>query len=81
MANSPNVENRRVCRTLPIELCRKVEKKFRYPEDQDDTKCYIRALEESVRDVKLSSCDYELILEEVRRNEVRLGKKKKGVVI
>ena len=78
MANSPDVENKRVQATVPLDVCRKVEKTFSRPGDTKPALCYVRALEEATRNVRLDSHDYEIIAEQVRLNEVKYGKKRKA---
>lgn len=74
MSKSPDCEKRRIYPRVPIVLCRKVEKKFRFPTDTDSVLCFIRALEESTRDVRLDADDIQMVADEVRANEIKYGK-------
>ena len=55
--------------TVKIEICRKVEVKYRREITDSFSEIYARALEDSVRDVELTVRDYEAIAAEVARNQ------------
>ena len=71
MANMPNVNNRMIGLRPPIELCRKVERKYLRDDDRGNSVAYIRALEDATRDVRLTTKDYSEIAAEARRNAQR----------
>lgn len=68
MANMPKVS--KVQRGLRIEheLDYKVTKKYRQDSDTDVTTAYIRALEDSTRDVRLTLSDYKEIAARAEAN-------------
>lgn len=69
MSNMPDVNKRQISARVDIELCRKVEKEFARPGDKTKGVAYVRALEEATRKIRLDDADYEMIAEEVRRNQ------------
>lgn len=62
------IDRRMASTTVDIEICKKVEKKFRYSPEDSLSVIYARAFEESVRDVVLSPEDYKDIAEEIEFN-------------
>lgn len=54
--------------TIDIEVCKKVERKFRYKETDSLSLIYARALEEAARDVVLTAEDYREIADEIEQN-------------
>lgn len=79
MANMGKTNKRQVAMRLDLTLCRAVEKKFKKPEDDSDVVAYIRALEEVTRKVILTKEDYQIIQEQIEKNEVaRAAKRKTG---
>lgn len=77
MANMGKTTKRQVAIRLDTDLCIKVEKKYSQPKDGNKVTAYIRALEDATRGVILTSHDYRMIAEEVRKNEL----KRKGISI
>ena len=55
--------------TVKIEVCVKVERKFRRSPSDSFSLIYSRALEDASRDVELTAADYDAIAAETRRNE------------
>lgn len=82
MAENRDTNKRLKAIGLPIELCVKFERMCNIPAGQKPTfvqkilvsEAMISALEAAVRNVQLTSEDYELIAKEVKRNEQRRGK-------
>lgn len=68
MAREPAIDARVIGATVKIEVCKKVEKKYRCEKDDTMSTIYARALEDSVRGVTLTPEDYIDIAEEMRRN-------------
>ena len=68
MAKEPATDARVIGATVKIEVCRKVERKYRRGERDTMSTIYARALEDSVREVALTAEDYDEIAEEIRRN-------------
>lgn len=62
------IDRRMVSATVDIEICKKVENKYRHTEKDSLSVIYARALEDSVRDVVLSAKDYKDIAAEIERN-------------
>lgn len=80
MAKEPALDARTISATVKIEVCRKVESKFRYDERDSLSVIYARALEEATRDVELTVEDYAAIQKEMERNaERRKAKRAKKV--
>lgn len=71
MANMGKITKKQVAIRLDLHLCKAVEKKFSRAEDKSDVVAYIRAIEESTRDVLLDDKDYEEIAEQIRRNAAK----------
>lgn len=69
MANMPKTTKRRIRIRVELDVCRKVVKEWRKPEDKDDNLAFIRCLEDAVRDVELTVDDWRMIYEEQARNE------------
>jgi hypothetical protein len=63
------IDARVIGATVKIEICRKVEVKYRREITDSFSEIYARALEDSVRDVELTVRDYEAIAAEVARNQ------------
>lgn len=63
------IDARVIGATVKIEICRKVEVKYRRDISDSFSEIYARALEDSVRDVELTVRDYEAIAAEVARNQ------------
>lgn len=55
--------------TVKIEVCMKVEKKFRHSAKDSNSTIYARALAESVEGVELTAQDYLEIAKETQENE------------
>lgn len=69
MSNTPDCDKRQVGIRLEIETCRKVEKKYRQPEDgSNKSLAFIRALEDATRGVRLTPEDYDEIAREAHDN-------------
>lgn len=62
--------------TVKIEVCKKVEKKFRHKPDESLSTIYARALTEASEGVELTAKDYMEIAEETRRNEEARARKR-----
>lgn len=62
------IDRRMASATVDIEICKKVEKKYRHKEKDSLSVIYARALEDSVRDVVLTAKDYNDIAAEIERN-------------
>lgn len=62
------IDRRMACATVDIEICKKIEKKFRRSADESLSSVYARALEELSRDVVLTAQEYAEIDEEIERN-------------
>lgn len=71
MANMGKTTKRQVAIRLDLHLCRAVEKKFRRDDDKSDVVAYIRALEDSTRDVALTASDYKIIAKQIEANELK----------
>lgn len=68
MANEKKCDRRFAGATVDVEVCYKVEKKFRLSDQDSLSVIYARALEESVRDVELTKSDLLAIAEEIEAN-------------
>ena len=71
MANMGKTSKRQVAIRLDLHLCRAVEKKFRRKDDTSEVTAYIRALEDSTRDVLLTAEDYKVIAKQIEANELK----------
>lgn len=71
MANMGKTTKRQVAIRLDLHLCRAVEKKFHRADDTSDVVAYIRALEDSTRDVVLTANDYKVIAKQIEANELK----------
>lgn len=69
MSNEGDIHKRQVGIRLPLNVCRRVEKKFGRTDDTSKAVTFIRALEIVVKDVELTPEDYALIEDEVRKNQ------------
>lgn len=69
MAKEPATDARVIGATVKIEVCKKVEKKFRLGPGDSLSTIYARALEEASRGVELTAKDYAEIEAETRANE------------
>ena len=77
--NERKIDRRFVGATIDIEICKKVERKYRLSSDDSLSTIYGRALEDATRDVRLTSEDYREIAEEVKANsEKREAKRNKN---
>ncbi len=65
----PNIYKKHISGRVPLEICAKVEKRFRFSDAEADIVIYTRALEESVRGVVLTSEDYTKIAKIAAENE------------
>lgn len=72
----PAVDARVIGSTVKIEICKKVERKFRLSDKDSLSTIYARALDESVRDVVLTKQDYLEIAEEIARNQAKRAQKR-----
>lgn len=72
----PAVDARVIGSTVKIEICKKVERKFRLNKNDSLSTIYARALDESVRDVILTKKDYLEIAEEIARNQAKRNQKR-----
>lgn len=82
MAHEPAIDMRVIGSTVLVEVCRKVEVKYRISPKDTMSVIYARALEDSVRDVELTEEDYLAIAAEVARNrkkrEAKRAREKKS---
>lgn len=76
MANMGKTSKRQVAIRLDLHFCRAVEKKYRRDDDASDVTAYIRALEDSTRDVVLSAADYKIIAKQIEANEQKMRNRK-----
>lgn len=74
--NERKLDRRFVGATIDIEICKKVERKYRLTEADSLSTIYSRALEDATRDVLLTADDYEAIAREVRENRVKRDAKR-----
>lgn len=65
------IDARVIGATVKIEVCRKVEVKYRRDITDSFSEIYARALEDSVRDVELTERDYQAIAVEVAANRAK----------
>lgn len=78
MSKEKAIDARSIAATVKIEICRKVETKYRKSVADSLSTIYARALEDSVRDVELTAEDYKIIAAEVESNrEKREAKRMK----
>jgi len=70
------IDARVIGSTVKIEICRKVEVKYRRSDKDSYSEIYARALEDSVRDVELTEHDYEEIAAEVSKNRAKRAAKR-----
>lgn len=68
MSKEQATDARVIGATVKIEICLKVEAKYRRQPTDSFSLIYARALEDSVRDVELTADDYEKIAAEVAAN-------------
>ena len=68
MAKDPATDARVIGATVKIEVCKKVERKYRHDKNESQSTIYARALEDSVREVVLTAKDYREIADEIDRN-------------
>lgn len=78
MSNMGKTTKRLVAMRLDLHLCHAVERKYRLADDTDKATCYVRALEDATRNVKLTAADYVSIAAEIRENEAKRRKAKGG---
>lgn len=78
MAKEPAIDARVIGATVKIEVCKKVERKYRLEKDDTMSTIYARALEDSVREVVLTAEDYVEIAEETRRNREKREAKREA---
>lgn len=76
MAQETATDSRVIGSTVKIEICRKVERKYRRNANDTMSTIYARALEDSVRDVELTEDDYREIAAEVARNQEKRNAKR-----
>jgi hypothetical protein len=76
MSKEPATDARVIGATVKIEVCKKVEQKYRRDKKDSKSTIYARALEDSVREVVLTVNDYKEIEEEISRNEAKRIKKR-----
>lgn len=77
MSNEGDVDKRQVGLRADLDLCRKVEKKYARPEDDNKSVAFIRALEDATRNVRLDAADYDAIAAEAHANlEKRMAKRR-----
>lgn len=76
MAHEPATDARVIGATVKIEICLKVERKYRLRPEESLSTVYARALEDAVRGVELTGADYAAIAEEVARNEAKREEKR-----
>lgn len=83
MSKEPATDARVIGATVKIEVCKKVERKYRRDKNDSNSTIYARALEDSVRDVVLTAADYLEIAAETAKNRAARARKrataKKGV--
>lgn len=65
----PATDARVIGATVKIEVCKKVEVKYRHKATDSFSTIYARALEDASRDVELTAADYAEIAAETQRNE------------
>ena len=65
----PATDARVIGATVKIEVCKKVEAKYRHKPTDSFSTIYARALEDAARDVELTAADYAEIAAETLRNE------------
>lgn len=80
MSNSPKVTKKQVGLRLELTMCRAVEKKYGRIGDKEKSVAYVRALEESTRDVLLTPEDLDIVASEMRRNREKKSARKIGGV-
>lgn len=68
MSREKAIDARCIGATVKIEVCRKVETKYRKRASDSLSTIYARALEDSVRDVELTDEDYKVIVAEIEAN-------------
>lgn len=77
MARETAIDARVIGATVKIEICKKVEKKFRLKASDALSAIYARALEESVRGVELTAKEYREIAAETEANyKKRMAKRR-----
>ena len=74
--NERKLDRRFVGATIDIEICKKVERKYRLSTEDSLSTIYSRALEDATRDVLLTADDYEAIAREVRANRAKRDAKR-----
>jgi DNA-binding transcriptional regulator GbsR (MarR family) len=62
------LDRRMVCATVDIDVCKKVERKYRTNATDSFSAIFARALEDATRDVVLTAKDYKDIAAEIERN-------------
>ena len=76
------VDTRVIVATVKIEVCKKVETKYRLSPQDSHSTIYARALEDATRDVQLTEDDYKTIAAEIAQNRAKRQAKRnnrKGV--
>lgn len=76
MSKEKAIDARYIGATVKIEVCRKVETKYRKSASDSLSTIYARALEDSVRDVELTAEDYKIIAAEVESNREKREEKR-----
>ena len=74
--NERKTNRRFIGATIDIEVCKKVETKYRLNDDDSLATIYARALEDATRDVLLTEKDYRDIAEEVKANAEKRDQKR-----
>lgn len=73
MANQPNPNKRHITLRVNVDVCRKVENKYHHKDDSSAGVAFIRALEDSVREVELTEEDLNAIAKEVSMNKAKIS--------
>ena len=76
MSKEPAIDARVIGATVKIEVCKKVERKYRHDAKDSKSTIYARALEDSVRDVALTVEDYREIAKEMAANKAKRDAKR-----
>ena len=76
MAKEPAIDARVIGSTVKIEVCKKVEEKYRLSKRDSQSTIYARALEDSVRDVVLTAEHYREIEAEIAENRKKRAAKR-----
>lgn len=74
--NERKIDRRFVGATIDIEVCKKVERKYRLSAEDSMSTIYGRALEDATRDVVLTAADYRAIADEISANRKKRAVKR-----